>query len=236
MSAQPSRPRNQADTTIKKMCTSCFEAIHPKAEICPKCGVRQFTPINKTALVLLTFFLGGIGAHKFYLAKYWQGVLYLLFCWTAIPGLIAFVEFFIYIFTSKDRLQERYPKTHGGAAVACAVGAVAFIFIIGILAAIAIPQFVAYRSKAVCKQIEIQARTVSAAAAAYSASTGQQSAPTITQLIEAGMLSENPRFDIQILGDGHQLTVSVADPEGHCTKGASFNISIPDPMPADGWK
>jgi TM2 domain-containing membrane protein YozV/competence protein ComGC len=227
--------RNQNDTTIQKMCTSCFEAIHPMAEICPKCGVRQFTPISKAALVLLTFFLGGIGAHKFYLGKYLQGVLYLIFCWTAIPGLIAFVEFFIYLFTSADRLHEKYPQSHGGAAVACAVGAVGFIFIVGILAAIAVPQFVAYRSRAVCEQIEIQSRTVSAAAEAYNASTDQASAPTISQLMQTGMLSENPRFDVQIAGDSNQFTITVTDPEGRCQKGASFQISLPEPMPSDGW-
>ncbi|EFL92339.1 TM2 domain-containing hypothetical protein [Candidatus Regiella insecticola LSR1] len=39
------------------------------------------------------FFFGGIGAHKFYLGKIGQGFLYLLFFWTLIPAIIAFIEF-----------------------------------------------------------------------------------------------------------------------------------------------
>ena len=43
--------------------------------------------VNKLAYVLLTFFLG---------------ILYLLFCWTGIPSLIAFIEFIIAICKSAD--------------------------------------------------------------------------------------------------------------------------------------
>ncbi|NIQ96043.1 MAG: NINE protein [Desulfuromonadales bacterium] len=65
-------------------------------------------PPNKVALLVITFFLGGLGGHKFYLRKYLQGVLYLLFCWTAIPSLIALVEFIIYCFKSEEQLQQQY--------------------------------------------------------------------------------------------------------------------------------
>ena len=52
---------------------------------------------SKTATVLLAFFLGGLGAHKFYLGQTGQGILYLLFCWTLIPSIIAFIEFIMLI-------------------------------------------------------------------------------------------------------------------------------------------
>ena len=58
--------------------------------------------VNKLAYVLLTFFLGGIGIHKFYSGHIFLGILYLLFCWTGIPSLIAFIEFIIAICTSAD--------------------------------------------------------------------------------------------------------------------------------------
>ncbi|WP_322746659.1 NINE protein [Bacteroidetes bacterium endosymbiont of Geopemphigus sp.] len=35
-------------------------------------------------------FLGGFGAHKFYLGCSKIGVLYLIFCWSLILGIIAF--------------------------------------------------------------------------------------------------------------------------------------------------
>ncbi len=42
--------------------------------------------------VVLAIFLGAFGAHKFYLGQPVLGVLYLLFCWTFIPGIIAIIE------------------------------------------------------------------------------------------------------------------------------------------------
>ena len=51
--------------------------------------------VNKVVYCVLAFFLGGIGVHKFYAGKIGAGVVYLLFCWTFIPGVIAFVEFII---------------------------------------------------------------------------------------------------------------------------------------------
>jgi TM2 domain-containing membrane protein YozV len=47
-----------------------------------------------TAGVLLALLLGGVGAHKFYMGQVGWGVVYVLFFWTFIPGLIALVECF----------------------------------------------------------------------------------------------------------------------------------------------
>ncbi len=124
----------------QKICHSCGAAIKKLAEICPKCGVRQRGLVNKPALLLMTFFLGGLGAHKFYLGKWVQGIFYLLFFWIWIPGLIALIEFIVYACTSSERLNEKY-SAHGSAAVIMIVGAVVFATIIGILAAIALPAF-----------------------------------------------------------------------------------------------
>ncbi|NLK84697.1 MAG: TM2 domain-containing protein [Aeromonadales bacterium] len=51
--------------------------------------------VNKVAYVLLCFFLGGIGVHKFYAGHVFLGLLYLIFCWTFIPSIVAFIEFII---------------------------------------------------------------------------------------------------------------------------------------------
>jgi len=50
----------------------------------------------------LAFFLGGIGIHKFYAKKMVAGVLYLLFCWTGIPAVIALIEFIIALTKTAD--------------------------------------------------------------------------------------------------------------------------------------
>jgi TM2 domain-containing membrane protein YozV len=44
--------------------------------------------------VLLALFLGSFGLHHFYLRRNGLGVLYLIFFWTGIPGLIALIEAF----------------------------------------------------------------------------------------------------------------------------------------------
>jgi TM2 domain-containing membrane protein YozV len=44
--------------------------------------------------VLLAIFLGGLGIHHFYLRRDGLGILYLLFSWTGIPMIIAWVEAF----------------------------------------------------------------------------------------------------------------------------------------------
>jgi TM2 domain-containing membrane protein YozV len=58
---------------------------------------------NRTVAVLLAFFAGGFGIHKFYLGQNVAGILYFLFCWTLIPGIIAFFDFLgLLMMTEKD--------------------------------------------------------------------------------------------------------------------------------------
>lgn len=59
--------------------------------------------VNKLNYCLLAFLLGGLGIHKFYANKIVTGVLYLLFCWTCIPMLIAFIEFIIALCQPVDK-------------------------------------------------------------------------------------------------------------------------------------
>jgi TM2 domain-containing membrane protein YozV len=136
-----------AASIATKPCSECGEPIRVKAELCPKCGVRQKGAVNKTVLLLLSFLGGGLGLHKFYLSRPWQGVLYILFIWTGIPQLIAFVEFVVYACTSEADLNERYQTSTSSAAlvIAACLGAV---FVIGILAAIAIPAYSDYKVRA----------------------------------------------------------------------------------------
>jgi TM2 domain-containing membrane protein YozV len=82
-------------------------------------------PANKVALVLITFFFGAIGGHKYYVKKHGLGILYLLFIWTAIPSIVAFVEFVIYIIKSEEDLEQAYPDTlSAGATAGFIIGAI----------------------------------------------------------------------------------------------------------------
>lgn len=58
--------------------------------------------------VVLALLLGGIGAHKFYLGRVGWGIIYLLFCWTFIPSLIAFIEAIIYVTMSDQAFAQKY--------------------------------------------------------------------------------------------------------------------------------
>lgn len=49
---------------------------------------------STTTCLLWAFFLGGIGAHHFYMGKVGWGILYAVFVWTFIPSVLAFIELF----------------------------------------------------------------------------------------------------------------------------------------------
>ncbi len=96
-------------------CRGCGAPIHDRAPLCPHCGapqaaLRSLPEGQKSKLVaaLLAFFLGGIGMHKFYLGEVGLGIVYLLFCWTFIPGLIALIEGIVYLASSDDAFARRY--------------------------------------------------------------------------------------------------------------------------------
>jgi TM2 domain-containing membrane protein YozV/type II secretory pathway pseudopilin PulG len=107
---------------------------------------------SQTVAALLCAFLGGFGAHRFYLGPIWVGVVYLVLFWTGIPGLIATIEVFIIAFSSKESWARKHnngvitPPTH--IIVKILVAIIPILVIVGILAAIAIPQFSAFKTKA----------------------------------------------------------------------------------------
>jgi TM2 domain-containing membrane protein YozV len=111
----------------KKHCYACANILDVRAELCPKCGVRQpvipgvmamvpapqtaivHTSKNKTSAALFAFFLGGLGVHKFYLGQTALGILYLVFCWTFIPAIVAFIEGIVLIGMNDNEFAQKYP-------------------------------------------------------------------------------------------------------------------------------
>lgn len=104
--------------TVKEMktCTECEAPIFKKAEICPKCGVRQNAGSEvhfkkeKLPAALLAIFLGGIGAHKFYFNQPVMGIIYLLFFWTFIPAILGLLEGLCYLSMKEEDFDKRYNK------------------------------------------------------------------------------------------------------------------------------
>lgn len=63
---------------------------------------------NKVIAAILSFLLGWIGIHKFYLGQPVQGIVYLCLFWTGIPLLISLIEGLIYLFTSDHIFARKY--------------------------------------------------------------------------------------------------------------------------------
>ena len=201
----PQKVNGEANATPYKFCPTCGEKVHKKAEICPHCGVRIAPPANsisKLALLLITFFFGGIGGHKFYQKKYLLGVLYLLFFWTYIPSIAALVEFFIYAFKSEADLQEKYPETCG-TAILFVIAIPIILAIVGILAAIAIPQFAAYREKAHNAAAKSDLRACEVQAEAYYVE--HQAYPTEASQLNCQVSNDGVLHYISIEPDEYQL-------------------------------
>jgi len=98
-------------SSMFKFCYACGERLHPDAEICPKCGVRQKAKSgakNRITAALFALFLGGVGIHKFYLGQIGWGFVYLIFCWTLVPALVGFIEFIIFLSMSDAAFSEKY--------------------------------------------------------------------------------------------------------------------------------
>ena len=123
----------------KKHCHACANILDVRAELCPQCGVRQpfipamapppapygvpqpygmvhanqamvpYTSKNKVTAGLFAILLGGIGIHKFYLGQVGSGIVYLLFCWTMIPTIIAFVEGIVLLTMTDQDFARKYP-------------------------------------------------------------------------------------------------------------------------------
>ena len=79
-------------------CSKCGKEIHDEAVICPECGCKvkkEFsTDRNKWIALLLWFFLGAVGGHRFYVGDTGGGVGYvlcLLFSWLVIPAVLLFI-------------------------------------------------------------------------------------------------------------------------------------------------
>jgi type II secretory pathway pseudopilin PulG len=95
------------------------------------------------------------------------------------------------------------------------------IAIIGILAAIAIPNFIAYRDKAFCSRAEADGQNVLAALASYFSEPNHTTMATVTDLIDTEGLTLN-EGNVATLSDVGGLNrvyqVSVTDGSGRCPR------------------
>jgi TM2 domain-containing membrane protein YozV len=138
-------------------CRGCGKEIHETAISCPHCGRQQAAAVagnikSQSVATVLAAFVGGFGIHRFYLRSPISGIFYILFCWTGIPGLIAVIETFVYAFMSQQSWARKYNNGLISEPVHIAIRILVLIFpvmfVVGVLAAMAIPAYQSYRIKA----------------------------------------------------------------------------------------
>ena len=94
--------------------------------------------------------------------------------------------------------------------------------IIGILAAIAIPNFIAYRDKAFCSYAEQDAGSTSAALASYFSEPDHTTTPTLQELIDTEQLRTN-NTSINIVETTDAVTeITVEDESGRCPRSTVY--------------
>jgi TM2 domain-containing membrane protein YozV/Tfp pilus assembly protein PilE len=136
-------------------CGACRKQVSASDTVCPHCGAprgRRFK--DRTTAGILALLFGGLGAHRFYLGQWW-GIFYLLLCWTAIPALVAIVEGIVFLCSSQEQWDAKYNDgirtanegTRVGLVIALAAIGVFGLFVLGILAAIAIPAYADYTAR-----------------------------------------------------------------------------------------
>lgn len=124
-SPQPSRHayQNQAttvshgqDNTFRgRTCFNCRMPLYSQGDICTSCGARQNHtamphPSGKKRITYALFAIGLslLGVHKFYLGQVGKGILYLLFAWTAIPGVLGLIEGIICLTMTDEEFNRKY--------------------------------------------------------------------------------------------------------------------------------
>lgn len=63
---------------------------------------------NRVAAIILAFFTGFLGLHKFYLGKNFAGVMYLILVWTPIPYVLGFFDFLGLAFMSDEAFNRKF--------------------------------------------------------------------------------------------------------------------------------
>ncbi len=63
---------------------------------------------SKIVAVILALLIGGLGIHRFYLGQTKKGILYLVFCWTGLPSILALVDGVRYLLLSDEEFSKKY--------------------------------------------------------------------------------------------------------------------------------
>lgn len=62
---------------------------------------------SKIVAGILGILLGGLGVHKFYMGNILAGVVYLVFSWTTVPGILGLIEGIVFLIDDDEKFQAR---------------------------------------------------------------------------------------------------------------------------------
>lgn len=165
-------------------CRACGNEVHRTARSCPACGapLAQKRYKDKTAAAVLAFFCGGFGFHRFYLGQWW-GIFYLMTSCIGIPFFISFIEFIVFLCTSRESWDAKHNDGFDGqgsnsnsvvwVVVGLAVGVMMFVVGIGVIAGISIPAYQDHTKRTIVSSGLYAASPAKAAMAEYISSTGK---------------------------------------------------------------
>ena len=88
-----------ADIGDSNYCPSCGEPVTGGPAPAPAYTGKT---VNKIAYALIAIFIGDFGIHRFYAGRWLSGIIYLLFFWTMIPGLLGLIEGIVAITRDDD--------------------------------------------------------------------------------------------------------------------------------------
>jgi TM2 domain-containing membrane protein YozV len=71
-------------------------------------GITTPTGKSRISAALFAILLGSFGAHKFYMGDTALGIVYLLFFWTGIPGIVGIIEGIVYLTKSDQEFAVQY--------------------------------------------------------------------------------------------------------------------------------
>ncbi len=154
-----------------EFCRDCGKQISSQAATCVNCGAPQnnkqiLRGKNQGTAALLAFFLGWLGGHKFYLEKYFVGILYLFITVVNMATLLiyeidiyiswfitvlVFIDLAVIAYTSPEGWARKYnngvrqARVHGFIKILAWSPAIAAFF--GFLLAIILPTIKQYQSK-----------------------------------------------------------------------------------------
>jgi Tfp pilus assembly major pilin PilA len=145
-----------------------------------------------------------------------------------------------HIARSEIRKSEGRLEGEGMALAGLITGYIGIFFVtvalLGMMAAISIPQFAAYREKAACSMVEAEAQNAAIAVIEYlSQAEMDSSVPSLEELNDKTGYMPNEGVKIRINGSAHEIKIYATDKKGMCSQGKTYVRTIPE-SESDGWR